>query len=196
MTHLHYDHLMGLLHFSSFPTGARLRFFSCFDNWFGQDSLRRFLSPPYWPYTPDFGDLCSLSPPASITLEHGITADFRRSIHPDGCMLVSLRFQGKRVCFAWDYEHGSISLDDWARGCDLLLYDGTYTPEEYGQHRGWGHSTWQEGCRLAARIGVARLLISHHSPDADDGVLRRAEQEAKSVFPHAHFARECEVISL
>ena len=34
-------------------------------------------------------------------------------------------------------------------GTDLLIYDCTYTDKEFKGKIGWGHSTWQEGIRLA-----------------------------------------------
>ena len=73
--------------------------------------------------------------------------------------------------------------------CDLLLYDGMYTDEEYPEHINWGHSTWQEGCRLANRAGVDRLMIIHHEPGRTDVQLREMEKEAKKLFPSSVFAR-------
>ena len=36
----------------------------------------------------------------------------------------------------------------------------------------WGHSTWQEGCRLAKLAQVRRLIITHHDPSFSDEDLR------------------------
>src|SRR5438445_12071887 len=59
-----------------------------------------------------------------------------------------------------------------------------YTPQELEQHRGWGHSTFQEAVTLAADAGVQRLVLFHHEPehgDADvDGMLTAARREANA----------------
>ncbi len=190
LSHLHYDHLLGLLHFSSFPPGARLRFFSRFGDWFGQESLRRFLSPPFWPYTPDFGALCDVPLEEPVPLCPGVSAEFRPSCHPDEASLIGLTVDGKRICFACDYEHGTMRLQDWVDHCDLLLYDGAYSEEVYARRMGWGHSTWQMGCSLAEKSGAKRLVITHHAPESTDEMLRRAEREAREVLPTVCFARE------
>src|SRR5206468_3219304 len=35
------------------------------------------------------------------------------------------------------------------KGVDLLIHDAMYTPKELEQHRGWGHSTYEEAVTLA-----------------------------------------------
>ena len=195
LTHLHYDHLIGLLHFSSFPSGARLRFFSRFDDWFGQESLSRFLSSPFWPHTPDFGTLRSVPQCQAVPLCPEVCAEFRPSCHPDGASLIKLTVEDRRICFVCDYEHGAMTLQNWVAGCDLLLYDGAYSEEAYASRAGWGHSTWQMGCLLARRGSVKQLVITHHDPDSTDDMLRQAEREARAVFPNLCFAREGGVIT-
>src|SRR5205823_1696843 len=50
------------------------------------------------------------------------------------------------------------------------------------QHRGWGHSTFEEAVTLAADAGVPRLVLFHHEPehgDAEmDGMLAAARRAA------------------
>lgn len=194
LTHLHYDHLIGLLHVTSIPAGAEVRFFSRTHGSDLKEELQRFFAAPFWPYVPEFADIRTVDPPESISLRHGITADFRISTHPDYGLLIRLRFNGKCICFVWDYEHGQLSLDDWVRNCDLAFYDGTYSDEDYETRKGWGHSTWRQGCLLAARTGVKQLYIAHHNPDYPDVVLRQAEQDAQALLPGTRFVREGEEI--
>jgi ribonuclease BN (tRNA processing enzyme) len=53
-------------------------------------------------------------------------------------------------------------------GVELLIHDAMYTPEELEQHRGWGHSTFQEAVALAA-------------DDAEvDGLVAAARREAQA----------------
>src|SRR5438034_7095049 len=41
-------------------------------------------------------------------------------------------------------------------GVELLIHDAMYTPEELEEHRGWGHSTFEEAVALAGDAGVKR----------------------------------------
>jgi ribonuclease BN (tRNA processing enzyme) len=71
-----------------------------------------------------------------------------------------------------------------------VIYDSTYTDEEFDAHRGWGHSTWQEGVRLCRAAGAKRLAIFHHDPAHDDSFMRRLAREAKQMWAGAFVARE------
>ena len=42
-----------------------------------------------------------------------------------------------------------------ARDADVMIYDGMYTDAAYPNHVGWGHSSWQQGCRVADAAGVS-----------------------------------------
>ena len=53
-------------------------------------------------------------------------------------------------------------------GVDLLIHDAMYTPKELEQHRGWGHSTYEEAVTLAHDAGVKKLVLFHHEPEHDD----------------------------
>ncbi len=66
-----------------------------------------------------------------------------------------------------DVEHiDGIDQDivNFAKGADLLVHDGQYTPEEYKKFKGWGHSTWIDAVEVAIRANVKRLIITHHDP--------------------------------
>jgi len=189
LTHIHYDHLIGLLSFGVFPRNARLRFFAQFDRWFGGGTLRRFMSPPFWPYTPDFGELCRVDSPGEAALYDGVRVLFHPACHPDGGSLLRLETEEGAVCAAFDNEHTEPLPKEIGADCALLLYDGMYTKEEYPSHAGWGHSYWQRGCEAAERLRAGRLLITHHAPDRTDAALLALEREAQAVLPSARFVR-------
>jgi len=73
----------------------------------------------------------------------------------------------------------------------VLVYDAQYTPEQLmGDKKGWGHSCWLEGTRIAKQAGVKQLILTHHDPENDgayvDGLVEKARQE----FPHVTGAAE------
>jgi phosphoribosyl 1,2-cyclic phosphodiesterase len=72
---------------------------------------------------------------------------------------------------------------DFCRGTDMLIHDTTYTPEEYIDRVGWGHSDYLFSLRLAAEANVRRLYIFHHdqnhSDDKVDDILKKCKKEIR-----------------
>lgn len=192
LTHIHYDHLIGLLNWSVFP--IQPRFFSQFGRWFGDKTLERFISPPFWPYT-QRAELHEVTSPSKLWLDD-IQVCFHPSNHPDGASILRVETEDGVVCAAFDYEHSKPFPEYIVQDCALLLYDGMYTEEEYQQRIGWGHSTWKEGWKLTQRVPVGQIVITHHDPQKTDEVLRELEREAMLSVPNLHFAREGDVLAL
>src|SRR5690606_21933340 len=67
-------------------------------------------------------------------------------------------------------EYGR-ALERFVDGADLLLYDTFFTPDQYRVNPHWGHSTPDEGIRLARQGEVERLYLFHHHPEAWDDDL-------------------------
>ena len=123
--------------------------------------------------------------------------------HPNGVLVYRLDDlrSGTSFVYATDTEHYADRMDkgigDLAKGADLLIYDGMYTPEEYeGKYKGWGHSTWEKGFELARYADVGRYLVFHHDPNHDDDFLAAYEAEVRKRCKAANpslevgFARE------
>jgi phosphoribosyl 1,2-cyclic phosphodiesterase len=121
--------------------------------------------------------------------------------HPQGVFAFRLEHEGKAIVYATDTEHYEGRIDDklvqLARGADVLVYDAQYTPEEYagtagtgGPKKGWGHSTFEEGAKIARVAGARRLVLFHHDPMQGDAAVRDKEQRARRVFPDAVAAHE------
>ncbi|MCR5487181.1 MAG: hypothetical protein K6F35_06580 [Lachnospiraceae bacterium] len=99
--------------------------------------------------------------------------------HPGGSVIMRLRYQGRSIVYATDYEHeeGSFArLKDFSQNADLILYDGQYEPEEYERKKGFGHSTAQMGIRLLEESGASFMLLVHHDPLSTDEELRKREE--------------------
>lgn len=76
------------------------------------------------------------------------------------------------------------------QGADLVIYDATYTEEEFPSKVGWGHSTWQEAIRLSTAADVKKLAIFHHDPEHDDTFMDEVAKEAAAVWDGAIVAKE------
>jgi len=107
--------------------------------------------------------------------------------HPNGATGYRIDHLGKSICYITDTEHHEGRRDrtivDLCRGADVMIYDSSYTDEEYPRYRGWGHSTWQEGVRLADAAGVGTLAIFHHDPSHDDAFMDGVARDAAAMRP-------------
>jgi phosphoribosyl 1,2-cyclic phosphodiesterase len=121
--------------------------------------------------------------------------------HPQGVYAFRVEYGGKVFVYATDTEHYEGRVDDklveLARGADVLVYDAQYTPEEYagtagtgGSKRGWGHSTFEEGARLAMAARARRLVLFHHDPVQNDAAVREKEKRARALFSSVVAAHE------
>jgi phosphoribosyl 1,2-cyclic phosphodiesterase len=186
LTHLHLDHIQGLLFFAPLfhpdqeitiwgppAPGCPLR-----------DRIARYLSAPLSPVEVrevpsrlEFRDcpagewsIGSARVRAEAVNHRGPTLGFRIS-EP-----------GASFCYLSDHEPALIGpLDElepaWisghslAFGADLLLHDCQYTDDEYPAHFGWGHSSVSDALAFARRTQVRRTLLSHHDPYHSDDDL-------------------------
>ena len=73
---------------------------------------------------------------------------------------------------------------DFVRDADVLIHDATYTPEEYVDRVGWGHSHYLFTLKVAAEGRVKRLILFHHDPSHSDekidDILRKCEKEIRN----------------
>ncbi|MBP7340578.1 MBL fold metallo-hydrolase [Niveispirillum sp.] len=120
--------------------------------------------------------------------------------HPGGAVGYRIEYGGKSFCYVTDTEHVAGRLDEkilrLIEGADVVLYDTTYTDEEYATRVGWGHSTWSEGVKLVREAGAKRLCLFHHDPDHDDNAMAAIERDAMRAFPGAFAAREGTVLDM
>jgi phosphoribosyl 1,2-cyclic phosphodiesterase len=119
--------------------------------------------------------------------------------HPNNATGYRIDFDGRSVCYITDTEHVVDRPDqnilDLVDGADIMIYDSSFTDEEFPDYLSWGHSTWQEGVRLAERAGVKRLVIFHHDPSHDDAFMDQVARDTEELRPGTLVAREGMVLS-
>ncbi|MEB3342093.1 MBL fold metallo-hydrolase [Okeania sp.] len=118
--------------------------------------------------------------------------------HPGEATGYRVNWQGHSAAYITDTEHFLDRLDEnvlfLARQADVLIYDATYTDEEYYSENsskvGWGHSTWQEAVKIAKAAKVKKLVIFHHDPLHNDDFLDQVGEQVAEKFPDSLMARE------
>jgi ribonuclease Z len=75
-----------------------------------------------------------------------------------------------------------------ARGCDVLVHDGTYDSSKAEKAWQFGHSTAAQAAKLAKMARARLLFLVHISPRYKD--TKQLEAEARAVFENAFVATD------
>jgi len=114
--------------------------------------------------------------------------------HPNGATGYRVDCNGSSMCLITDTEHVPGQIDEnilgLIEGSDLVIYDATYTEEEFPSKVGWGHSTWVEGVKLCKEAGAKRLGIFHHDPEHDDVFMDQIAIDAAKEWDGAFVIQE------
>lgn len=198
ITHFHLDHIMGLPFFPPLYDGdVELRFYAPAPEKETEAYLSGLMSGRFFPV--DWKSTPARKVVTDIT-EKTFTLDSVRISscplnHPQGSIAYRFTREDRSIVMATDTEHPDNGCDrrlvDFCRGADVLVYDASFTPEEYSASKhGWGHSTWKAGTALALEAGVGKLILSHHNPRYPDAVLDEMIRMARETFPPTEGARE------
>ncbi len=130
----------------------------------------------------------------SFSLAKGVDIQTAALNHPNGATAYRINHGGKSVVYVTDTEHVPGKPDQnilgLIEGADLVIYDSTYTEEEFPAKVGWGHSTWEEGMRLCQAANVKRLAIFHHDPDHNDDFMDDLAKTAEKAWSGNFVSRE------
>ena len=80
---------------------------------------------------------------------------------------------------------------DFIRGADILIHDATYTPEEYVDRVGWGHSHYLFTLKAAAEGKVKKLVLFHHDPAHTDDKIDEILKTCKKEIRNRNYKFEC-----
>ncbi len=200
-SHTHLDHICGVPFFAPLYQAEnrfRLRAGHLWPESTLRDALASFMSPPLFPVPPAvfaaniaFQDFRAGE---TFALGDDVTVRTAPLPHPNRATGYRIVYGDRSVCYVTDLEHEPDELDEdvlgLIAGADLVIYDSTYNDAEFGAHRGWGHSTWQQGVRLCEAAGARRLVIFHHDPAHDDAFMDHTAELAERMRPGTMVARE------
>ena len=184
LTHGHWDHLLGIPFFEPIYLESTK---VIVDGWppAFQGMTRVFdshMGDGFFPVAFDHlkADIDYLNTVAHGPLDlDGVLIDSIRLNHPQGGLGFRFREGKHTMVFITDNELGAArgrripEFVEFVRGCDLLIHDAQYLPEEISERRGWGHSTYEEVMALAKEAEVHNLLLTHHDPSRSDGDVEK-----------------------
>jgi phosphoribosyl 1,2-cyclic phosphodiesterase len=196
LTHYHWDHVQGLPFFPPFyQPGADVTV--CAPA-LGRPSadIETMFDPPFFPVP------CDRLPsrPRIRTIAAGEVAIDGFHIaaqplnHPGGSFAYRIRGAGGDLVYATDHEFGDAEIDGalrrFASGASAVILDSHFSPDELPDHRGRGHSDWQQCARFAGECEAGRLWLFHHKPGRSDDDVRAFEKGARKVFRETNAAKE------
>jgi phosphoribosyl 1,2-cyclic phosphodiesterase len=195
LTHLHWDHCLGLPFFRGGDReDARVRVLLPDQAEPGQSRgqrtaeqlLGQVMSPPFFPITPGSlrGAWTFETVAAGQFKAEGFTIEAREIPHKGGRTL-GYRISDGRATLAYVTDHCPTSLGpgpaglgayheaavDLARDADLLIHDAQLVAEEVPAEAWFGHAAAEYAAGLAAAAGARRVALFHHKPSRTDGQL-------------------------
>ena len=209
VTHYHWDHIQGIPFFSPlYAEQNRFHFYSFRSEYLGAGSLKRVfeaqMAHPYFPV--DLKAMCAKREFSEVSggdqfQVPGARVTARWLHHPQGCLGFRFETPAGTVVYATDNEPGDPklqrSLMELAAGADIFINDAQFSPEQLASSRkGWGHSSWLEGVKIAEEVGVKNLVLFHHDPDSTDKAVDSILREARGRFANVWAAAEGMVMTL
>jgi phosphoribosyl 1,2-cyclic phosphodiesterase len=201
ISHTHLDHILGIPFFKPFYAS-----FHQFRLWAGHLQPERLLkkvlsdlmTEPFFPIPIDIfkADIVynDFMPRDKLYLSNNITVETAPLNHPNRAIGYRINYKDKSICYVTDTEHQTNEQNEiiikLIQDADYFIYDATYTDVEFESHRHWGHSSWQEGYRLAKEANVKNYIIFHHDPDHDDQFMDKIALDASSLTPNTIVAYE------
>lgn len=201
MSHLHWDHIMGLPFFTpAYIPGNRLVIYGCHERL--REALLRQQDEPSFPvpfsYLGATIEFVQMTPGVPIEAA-GLKVTAKKQQHAGDSY--GYRFEdaasGNTVVYSTDSEHKledqalTEGFVDFFRNADLVVFDAMYSlAEAISVKADWGHSSNIVGVELCQMAGVKHLCMFHHEPAfgdaAIDGVLadtRRFEEITRAGEP-------------
>jgi len=206
-THTHMDHLVGLPFFApAYNPQNTIRF------WAGhllperslEGACHHLMSDPLFPVPPDVFQakvsFIDFDENSTISLTPEITVKTAPLDHPGRATGYRIEFAGKSIAVVTDTAHVPGDPNSNAlklmHDADIVIYDAMFTEEEFKDRPDWGHSTWEEGIKLANMAGSKQLVLFHHDPSRTDEEMDKIVSEASKRRPGTIAALEGETLTL
>ena len=192
LTHFHWDHIQGLPFFApAFSADNRFSIYGCETQ---KTKLSKVLSDQmessYFPVPlKKLGATLAFKPltEGNYFIE-GLAVKTLYLNHPGNTLGYLITHRNKMIGYLTDNEFTSGSIKkpksnhtsgvDYnlkiihaIHGADLVIFDAQYTPEEYQNKKGWGHSHYKNVLTIALAAEIKKCVLFHHDPSHTDADL-------------------------
>ena len=205
LSHYHWDHIIGMLFFAPlFIEGYTIHFYGKKENLSLKSIFDHILHPIFWPVSrKDFKAKLyfhDLEDGLELNIENEIKINTQIHGHPNGALSFRVTIDEKNFTYITDCEHPDAHLNknliNLAKNTDVLIHDAHFTPEDLINHKGWGHSSWQQAVDIAIDSKSKKLILFHHNPIYDDDFLAEIEIKAQKKLNGTIAAKQGLVIYL
>jgi ribonuclease Z len=125
-------------------------------------------------------------------LQHGYDITYKgRKI--SSSQVVGSPRKGRKIGISGD-TRPTDKLIKFFRGCDVLVFESTYTDDKQQKAIDNWHSTATEAARIAKGAGVGRLFLTHFSARYDETTM--LVKEAGSIYPSVEAAEDLKIVEI
>jgi phosphoribosyl 1,2-cyclic phosphodiesterase len=201
LSHAHYDHVEGIPFFAPFfVKDANIDI--CCGKLEGSKNTSELISNlmarPFFPVGPEVFSATmqykTLEENSTFNISNQIKISTAPMNHPGGSTGYRIDFDGKSFACVTDTEHVTGKHDEnilrLIDNVDVFSYDCSLMDKEMDDFRGYGHSTFEEGMRLAKIANAGSMRASHHMPFRNDEELDEIEKAMTAENPDHAVARE------
>lgn len=188
VSHLHWDHIMGLPFFGpAYIPGNHVIFYGAHAEL--ESALRRQMEPPSFPVgfstfnaTIEF---VQLDPDATHDVA-GMRVSLKRQHHTGDSYGYRFEMNDRVVVYSTDSEHKladpgeRVDFAEFFRDADVVIFDAMYSlADSISVKVDWGHSSNIVGVELCQAANAKHLCLFHHEPALDDAALMKMLAETR-----------------
>ena len=192
LSHLHLDHIIGFSTFAPvWHNETKMSVYSLsHDDRPLKEQIFGAFRPPYWPVKTENANVDCI--PIWENMTFNIDCFNVRpfaAAHPDNALNFYITDGKSAVAYLLDCETTAFDsqayqeLVEICKGADVIIFDTTYSPEDYKNKKGWGHSTYEDGIKLARETNCKHILFTHYSPEYDAAEINRWRRDLENRFP-------------
>ena len=193
LSHFHFDHVMGFLVFPPlFNKSYTVNIYGYNKSTSTKSFADKILDSTFWPVGLDIlqakinfidldGEPLQINPSTSIS--------YALHPHPGYATSYKINNDGFNILYTTDCEHPknhfNKNVESMAKDADILIHDSHFSREDLGNHKGWGHSSWETTINLAKKMNVDKAILYHYNPLYSDEKLLDIEKKAKQAFENS-----------
>jgi len=204
LSHYHWDHIIGFPVFAPlFSDKYEINIYGKKDELELEKIINHMLNPIFWPVSiKDFKAKINFHTIINdeVKISNSMLVKTQIHHHPNGALSYKILSKNKIINYITDCEYitgvPSEKLIKFSDNSDLLIHDAHFTPEDLTNHKGWGHSSWEQAVLMAQKSNSKQLALFHYSPNYNDKKIQSIEKNAMQRFEQTIAAKQGLVIYL